>query len=148
MTQGMPSSNWPVAAATTQPIDRAPCPTWPHEVSARLEFGPFCLSSSIAASDSLRMRAVSTVSAVSITSLRILAVSSGWLGAARLRMASKCKSRTALLASVNFAALPVVRLSTLSLSVGERQKADNAADRLIRAGRQITAPQHVDQLGG
>jgi len=32
----MPSS----AAATTQPIDSAPWPTWPHEVISRREFGP------------------------------------------------------------------------------------------------------------
>ena len=64
------------------------------------------------------MRAVSTVSAVSITSLRILA---GWPGAARLRIASRCRSRTALLASVNFAALPVVRLSTLSLPLANER---------------------------
>src|SRR6516165_8394538 len=97
--------------------DNAPWPIWPQPDNSRLEFGPLVLSSSIAASDSWRMCTVSTVSAVSMTSSSTTLTSLGWLLSAHFNIANKSESRTALLASVNLAALPVVRLSTLSLSL-------------------------------
>jgi hypothetical protein len=48
-------------------------------------------------------------------------VAQGVAGERELRRAAVCRSRTALLASVNFAALPVVRLSTLSLSLANER---------------------------
>ena len=55
-------------------------------------------------------------------------------------------SRTALLASVNLAALPVVRLSTLSLSLASGRSLMICPIGSIAAGREIIAPQHVDQF--
>ena len=61
-------------------------------------------------------------------------------------MPSSSVSRTALLASVNLAALPAVRLSTLSLSLASGNSLMMRLDRRIAAGGQIIAPQHVDQF--
>src|ERR1700716_2028894 len=54
ITQGMPTATWPSAAAETQPSATAPTPTWPQKSRLRLESEPLALSSSTAASASLR----------------------------------------------------------------------------------------------
>src|ERR1700722_13790535 len=54
MTQGIPTATWPRAAAETQPSATAPTPTWPQKSRVRLESEPLVLSSSTAASASLR----------------------------------------------------------------------------------------------
>src|SRR4051812_11380574 len=54
ITQGMPTATWPSAAAETQPSATAPTPTCPQKSRLRLESEPLALSSSTAASASLR----------------------------------------------------------------------------------------------
>ena len=73
----------------------------------------------MAASDSLRTRAPSRVSAASMTSPRIGATDVGWWRFARLSMASRSRLRVALLTSVYLAMPPTVSFSTLSLSLDQ-----------------------------
>src|ERR1700730_15873837 len=79
ITQGMPTATWPRAAAETQPSATAPTPTWPQKSRLRLESEPLVLSSSTAASASLRTAPSCTVSAASITSASGALTASGWL---------------------------------------------------------------------
>src|SRR5262249_47192847 len=60
------TSTWPSAAAETPPSATAPTPTWPQKSRLRRASDPLVLSSSTAASASLRTAAA--VSAASITS--------------------------------------------------------------------------------
>src|SRR6516164_4072117 len=68
ITQGMPTAAAPSAAAETQPSATAPTPTCPQKSRLRRESDPLVLSSSTAASASLRTAESCTVSAASITS--------------------------------------------------------------------------------
>src|SRR6185295_20005830 len=66
ITQGMPTATCPNAAAETQPSATAPTPTCPQKLRSRRLSEPLTLSSSTAASASLRNAAICTVSAASI----------------------------------------------------------------------------------
>src|SRR5258708_36496594 len=61
ITQGMPTATCPSAAAETQPSATAPTPTWPQKSRLRLLSEPLALSSSTAASASLRTAPSCTV---------------------------------------------------------------------------------------
>src|SRR5439155_10448156 len=68
ITQGMPTATCPSAAAETQPSATAPTPTCPQKLRSRRLSEPLILSSSTAASASLRRAAICTVPAASTTS--------------------------------------------------------------------------------
>src|ERR1700720_1865332 len=78
ITQGMPTSICPSAAAETQPSAIAPTPTCPQKSRLRRASEPLALSSSTAASASLRTAASCTVSAASITSASGALIAAGW----------------------------------------------------------------------
>src|SRR5690348_4997062 len=63
MTQGIPISTCPSAAAETQPSAIAPTPTCPQKLRSRRASDPLVFSSSTAASASLRTAPSCTVSA-------------------------------------------------------------------------------------
>src|SRR5215468_6779857 len=118
-TQGMPTSTWPMALATTQPRASAVWPTMPHHWVLREEAGPYALSCSIAAIASLRTRANSNVSAASTTSCSTTRVSLlSWLSE-DLSVSSSSLSREALVARDSLAMLPMVRRSTLFWSLAQ-----------------------------
>src|ERR1700730_3653005 len=106
-----------------QPSARAPCPIVPQVDQSRLEPGPLRLSSSIAASASLRRCVVSTLSAASITSLSNEAIFLGWLLRDCLSLASNDASGAALLERVYLAMLAMVSVSTLSRSFAQGRRA-------------------------
>src|SRR5216683_8445808 len=95
MTQGMPTATCPSAAAETQPRATAPTPTCPQKSRLRRESDPLVLSSSTAASASLRTAASCTVSAASITSVSGALIAAGWPGSSARRNSRSSASRTA-----------------------------------------------------
>src|SRR5216683_3961613 len=95
ITQGMPTATCPSAAAETQPSATAPTPTWPQKSRLRRESEPLVLSSSTAASASLRTAPSWTVSAASTTSVKGALTASGWVASSLRRNSRSSASRTA-----------------------------------------------------
>ena len=104
-----------------QEIASAPSPTCAQTERSRREPGPLRLSSSIAASASLRILPVSTVSAASMISFSTGLTASGCgCVSAHFRRARRSGLRPALMASVYFAMLPRVSFSRTSRSLTQR----------------------------
>src|SRR5882672_7676078 len=95
ITQGMPTATWPSAAAETQPNATAPTPTWPQKSRLRLLSEPLALSSSTAASASLRTAPSCTVSAAWITSPSGALIAAGCPASSPRRNSRNPASRTA-----------------------------------------------------
>src|SRR6516225_7279386 len=95
ITQGMPTATAPRAAAETQPSATAPTPTWPQKSRLRRASEPFALSSSTAASASLRTAPSCTVSAASTTSASGTLTGCGCTASSLRRYSRRPASRTA-----------------------------------------------------
>src|ERR1700755_429994 len=95
ITQGMPTSTCPSAAAETQPSAMAPTPTCPQKARLRRESEPLVLSSATAASASLRTAPSCTVSAACTASVNGTLIASGWFGNSLRRNSRNLASRTA-----------------------------------------------------